>query len=185
MVLTMRRFNSMFPYNVKQMPRKRVSAKRWREGPVKVDAIDRKILQILQTNARTSTSEIAKVVGSMTKVAVAYRIRKLVAQGVIERFTTKINGSLIGQDYLVITRLVCSAKGSREREVSDKIAKIPGVQSVYGLFGPFDILLIAKAKDRQAARDLLYRVYEIGGIERSDTTVPHTIVKESTDINVL
>lgn len=154
-------------------------------GPVKIDEIDRKILGILQSNARASTSEIAREVGGISKVAVGYRIRKLVAEGVIERFTTKINGSLLGQDYVVITRLVCSAKGAREREVSDKIAKIPGVQSVYGLFGPFDILLVARAKDRQEARDLIYRVYQTGEIEASDTTVPHTIVKESTDINVL
>jgi DNA-binding Lrp family transcriptional regulator len=146
--------------------------------------MDRKILRILQKNARTSTSEIAKEVGGITKVAVAYRIRKLVAKGVIEGFTTKVSGRLIGQDYVIISRLVCSAKGAREREISDKISKIPGVQSVYGLFGPFDILVIARAKDRQAARDLVYEIYKVGEIETSDTLVPHTTVKESTEVNL-
>ncbi|MBD3210154.1 winged helix-turn-helix transcriptional regulator [Candidatus Micrarchaeota archaeon] len=53
---------------------------------------DREILSLLQKNARMSNVEIAKKVG-LTEGAVRSRIRKLIRQGTIKRFTVELAGA--------------------------------------------------------------------------------------------
>ncbi len=151
---------------------------------VRVDEVDRKILSILQQNARSSTRDIAQRIGGISKVAIAYRIKKLIKQGVIEGFTARINGNKVDRSYVVVTRVVCIDKGSRQREVAERIARIPGVQSVYQIFGPYDIMVIARTRDKESARDLVYEFYKSGGIRTTNTLVAHTAVKESVEIDV-
>jgi Lrp/AsnC family leucine-responsive transcriptional regulator len=61
----------------------------------KLDAIDEKILTILQDNARTSLKDIAAEV-SMSPTAVGARIDKMMEENVLEGFTTRINPEAMG-----------------------------------------------------------------------------------------
>jgi Lrp/AsnC family transcriptional regulator, leucine-responsive regulatory protein len=156
---------------------------RRKEAVKEIDEIDKQILFILQENARSSTKQIAQRIGKISKVAVAYRMRKLVRVGIIDNFTTKLNANKLERGFGIVTRIRCSRKGPYEAELSMKIAKLPGVQSVYRMFGPYDILVIARCKDKESARDLLYAMYGLGGVGSTDTSVVHTAVKESLDIS--
>jgi Lrp/AsnC family leucine-responsive transcriptional regulator len=151
----------------------------------KLDVINRRILALLQENARYSTSEISKKIGDISKVAVASRIRKMVASRVIEGFTTRINGNSVDQGYVIIVRVVCSVQGPEQRAIATKIATYPGVQTVYQIFGHYDIIATVKARDKEAARDLVFQIYSIGNVDSTDTEVVHTVIKESVDTNVL
>jgi DNA-binding Lrp family transcriptional regulator len=157
----------------------------WQDKKAILDPINRKILHILQRNSRASTNEIAKEIGGISKVAIAYRIKKLVSAGIIRSFGAKISGDSVGRGYVTITRITCSVRGPTERELSDKIALLPGVQSVYQTFGPHDILAILRTKDKESARDLIYQIYKQGNVESTDTIVAHTVVKESVDVDVI
>ena len=61
----------------------------------KLDEIDEKILTILQDNARTSLKDIAAEV-FMSPTAVGARIDKMLEEGVLEGFTTRINPEAMG-----------------------------------------------------------------------------------------
>ena len=51
------------------------------------------------------------------------------------------------QDYVVITQVIYRPKGPKQEQIANTIAKLPGVQSVYQVFGSFDILIIARRSD--------------------------------------
>ena len=68
------------------------------------DSIDWKILELLQGNARLSSSEIGKRVG-LSQPAVTGRIRRLEAAGVIEGYTARVNGSRLGREPGAFIRL--------------------------------------------------------------------------------
>lgn len=55
-----------------------------------LDELDRKIVQLLIQNARTSYSDIGQAVG-VSRVAVKARIQALEQRGVIEEYTTIVN----------------------------------------------------------------------------------------------
>ena len=71
---------------------------------MKLDAINWKILQCLQKNARQSNTSIAKQVG-VTSPAVAERIRKLEDAGVIEGYYTKVSHIETGHQLKAIITL--------------------------------------------------------------------------------
>lgn len=67
------------------------------KGVGKMDETDRKILSCLKENARTSATDLSKKV-NLSVAAVAERIRKLEAAGIIEKYTPVLNQQLLGND---------------------------------------------------------------------------------------
>ena len=63
-----------------------------------LDAYDRKILALLQENARLGFSEIGRRI-HLTAPAVAERVRRLEEAGVIESFTVKLNLRKLGYSF--------------------------------------------------------------------------------------
>ncbi len=61
----------------------------------KLDEVDEKILEILQDNARTSLKEIAEQV-FLSPTAVGARIDRMLQEGVLEGFTTRLNPEAMG-----------------------------------------------------------------------------------------
>jgi DNA-binding Lrp family transcriptional regulator len=90
----------------------------------------------------------------------------------------------VDQGYLVICQVTCETSGLAQEKVGARIARIPGIQSVYLTFGPYDILIIARRKNLQAAKDMLYDLTLIPGIKNTLTTIPHTVVKESLEVEL-
>jgi Lrp/AsnC family leucine-responsive transcriptional regulator len=60
-----------------------------------LDAVDLKLLRLLEKDARTSTAELARSVG-LSAPSVAERIRRLQENGVIEAYTVRINPASLG-----------------------------------------------------------------------------------------
>ena len=60
-----------------------------------VDAIDRKLLDALIENSRTSNAELARLVG-LSAPSVAERIKQLEEAGIIEGYTATINPGALG-----------------------------------------------------------------------------------------
>ncbi len=149
-----------------------------------IDEIDRKILRILQHDGRASMTEIADKIGKMTKVAISYRIKRLIKIGAIEGFYAKINPNILGQSYLFITGLSIGPKSAGEIAIVKKIAGLEGVQSVFQTFGEYDAFVIGRVRNAEEARDLIYRMLKIDGVRDSTSIISHTVVKESLDVTV-
>jgi Lrp/AsnC family transcriptional regulator, leucine-responsive regulatory protein len=154
------------------------------DGSYDLDEKDRLLLSIIQQNAEISLSELGMRIG-LTKMAVSNRIQSLKRAGIIEGTFTKVNGAKVGQDYMLITRITCSTKGNEQDRIAETIAKIPGVQSIYEVFGSFDMMIIARRKDKTAARDLVREIAKIHGVRNTVTITPHTVVKESLFVDTI
>ncbi|WP_426107974.1 Lrp/AsnC family transcriptional regulator, partial [Massilia sp. TSP1-1-2] len=63
-----------------------------------LDAYDRKILALLQENARLGFSEIGRRI-HLTSPAVAERVRRLEEAGIIEAFTARLNLRKLGYSF--------------------------------------------------------------------------------------
>jgi Lrp/AsnC family leucine-responsive transcriptional regulator len=149
-----------------------------------LDEIDRKILKILQHDGRTSMKEIAERIGKLSKVAISYRVKRLVDRGVIQGIHAKINPTSMDQDTLFITSLKIAPKGKSEALIAKKIARLHGVQSVFQTFGDHDIMIIGRARNATAVRDLIYEVFKIGGVTDSTSVIAHTVVKQNLAVEI-
>lgn len=69
---------------------------------VELDEKDRRIIEVLKNNARTSYTEIAKILG-LSDVAVLKRIRRLEQLGIIKRYTIVLDYKKLGYNIVSIT----------------------------------------------------------------------------------
>ncbi len=148
-----------------------------------LDGMDRKIIALVQENARISNIEIARQIG-MAPSATLERVRKLEAQGVIKGYKAQINPRAVGLD-LVAFVLIRATESVNSISVGEILARIPEVQEVHHVAGEDCYLVKVRTANTEALGRLLRE--EIGSIE-AVTSTRSTIVletmKETTDVPV-
>lgn len=136
-----------------------------------MDAIDEQIFSELRENARLSFSELGRHVGLSTN-AVAARVRKLEAEGVIAGYTV-IPGSHSatargGLEVFIDLRLDATTDSDTFTEAIKPIHEI--VDAAH-LTGPFDYLLRAVVSDTAALNVLVKRLKASCGVVQTQTRV--------------
>lgn len=122
----------------------------------KLDAIDLKILRLLQEDATLALAVIADKVG-LSQTPCWKRIQKLEATGVIERRVALLSPEAIG---VGLTVFVSIETGDHSpdwlRGFSAAIARMPEVMEVYRMAGDVDYMLRVAVPD-MAAYDRFYK----------------------------
>jgi len=136
---------------------------------------DMKILQVLLEDARFSSRQIAKRVG-VSVGTVLSRIKKLEEEDLIKGYSVIMDHEKLGYQLTVVMEVTVS-KG-RLVEMENEIAKIPNVCSVYDVTGLTDAFIIAKFKSREDLGRFTKRLLALPYIERTNTHVVLTTVKE-------
>jgi Lrp/AsnC family leucine-responsive transcriptional regulator len=153
------------------------------KGGASLDQKDKLLLKLLQEDAQLSFTAIGTQL-ELTKMSVSNRIKRLKRLGILEGSHYRVNPERVGHDYLLVSQVTCETSSRNTEKVAASIAKIPEVQTVYLTFGPHDIIFIARTRDKESAKDLLSDITDIDGIRSTLTTIPHTVVKESLQINL-
>ena len=103
-----------------------------------LDALDRKIIQLLIKNARISYSDIGQEVG-ISRVAVKARIQALEQRGIIEEYTTIINPQKISgavSCYFEIETLPDTlsevTETLKQNEVITQVYRVTGKNKLHG-----------------------------------------------------
>jgi len=136
---------------------------------------DMKILQVLLEDARFSSRQIAKKVG-VSVGTVLSRIKKMEEDGLIKGYFVLVDHEKLGFELTVVMEITVS-KG-RLVEMETEIAKISNVCCVYDVTGLTDAFLIAKFKSREELGKFTKRLLALPYIERTNTHVVLTTVKE-------
>ena len=136
---------------------------------------DVKILQVLLEDARFSSRQIAKKVG-VSVGTVLSRIKKMEEDGLIKGYSVIMNHEKLGYELTVVMEVTVS-KG-RLIEMENEIAKISNVCSVYDVTGLTDAFIVAKFKSREELGKFTKRLLALPYIERTNTHVVLTTVKE-------
>ena len=74
-----------------------------------LDKTDRKILKLLQQNARIAMTELAEKVGLST-TPVTERVRRLEREGIISGYHARLNPHALGQSLLVFVEIKLRSK---------------------------------------------------------------------------
>ena len=142
---------------------------------MELNETDAKILQGLLEDARFSSRQIAKKVGVSVGTVLA-RIKKMEREGIIKNYSALLDHEKLGYQLTVVTEITVS-KG-RLVETEKEIAKIPNVCSVYDVTGLTDAVIIAKFKGRDELGQFTKRLLALPYIERTNTHVVLSTVKE-------
>lgn len=136
-----------------------------------MDALDRKILKVLQSNARASLQEVGKAAG-LSSSPCWERIRKMEQAGVIEGYTVRLNAQALGlMDTVLVQVTLDSHSDNTLEKFGEILAAIPEVVEAYLVSGDYDYLLRVAVKDtRDYERLLREQLYKIKGIRHSKSS---------------
>jgi DNA-binding Lrp family transcriptional regulator len=142
---------------------------------VNLDELDYRILKECLKDSRASSREVARKVGVSVGTALA-RIKKMEKEGLIKGYTVVLDYEKLGYQLTAITEVIVS-KG-KLLEVEKEIAKMPMVCAVYDVTGEIDAILIAKFRSREELSNYTKKLLTVPYVERTNTHVVLTTVKE-------
>lgn len=148
-----------------------------------LDATDRKILELLQADARMPNTEIAKQV-DLVPSAVLERIRRLEKKGVIEGYGVRVNPKALGQGLAAYIAVRSTGRVGAV-ETAQEIAKLPQVLEVHLVAGEDCLLVKVRSGDTDDLTRLLReRFGKIRSIESTRTTIVLDTLKETSALPI-
>ena len=144
-----------------------------------LDDIDLRLLRELRENARENIASLSKKLG-IPRTTVHYRIKKLVEEGVIEKFTVKPNYKKLdlGTTAFILARYDPDS-GLNQREVAERVAALEGVYEVHIVAGEWDLLIKVRApSSEEVGKIVVDRLREVRGVGQTVTMVSFATVKE-------
>ncbi|NLM02080.1 MAG: Lrp/AsnC family transcriptional regulator [Methanothermobacter wolfeii] len=142
---------------------------------VKIDDIDRKIIDLLNEDGRMSYRNISRIL-DVSVGTVHNRVEKLVQKGVIKKFVPIIDHSKLG--YKLTAIIGVKVKGGALRNWETRTAYHKNVLAVYDVTGEFDAILIGKFKDTSELDSFIKGLLSEGDVQRTYTQTVLNIVKE-------
>lgn len=106
-----------------------------------LDAIDRRILDVLQERGRLPNTELADEVG-LTPAPCLRRVKRLEDEGFIRGYVALLNAKKVGRDLTVFVHVTLDKQTKRGfTTFAEKMRKQPEVLECYFCLGEYDFLL--------------------------------------------
>ncbi|MFD1571102.1 Lrp/AsnC family transcriptional regulator [Halorubrum laminariae] len=136
---------------------------------MELDETDRAILRILQADARTPFSEVARRI-DMSSATVHDRVGRMEDAGVIEGYHAAVDPAAVG--YGVSAFVGLRVEQGREEDALAGLSDVDEVREIHLTTGEWDVLLRVVAADTDSLRELMFdRIAEMEGFSRSQTMI--------------
>jgi Lrp/AsnC family leucine-responsive transcriptional regulator len=122
---------------------------------MKFDAIDIKILELLQLDAKQTNKELSGKL-NLSVTAVYERIKKLEKEGIIKQYVALINKEKIGKAFVAFCHIKL-VKHSQEYVVrfEKEVTQLDEVLECYHISGDYDYILKVHVEDMQSFREFM------------------------------
>lgn len=122
---------------------------------IKLDATDKKILEILQRNAKITNAQLSQEIG-LSPAPTLERVKKLENSGIIQSYHAKLDTEKIGLG--VSTFVMVSLKGHNKENIEkfvSRIESIPEIVECHHVTGSGDFLLKIVTEDISSYQTLM------------------------------
>jgi DNA-binding Lrp family transcriptional regulator len=133
-----------------------------------IDEVDRRLLAVLAEDGRISVSELAER-ANVSRATAYNRFDRLRESGVITGFQAIVDPVALG--HTVTALVLANVDQAQWRTVMPDLAVLPGVEYVALTSGAFDCVLLVRAADVKALRDVLLEQVQSHPAVRSTQTV--------------
>jgi Lrp/AsnC family leucine-responsive transcriptional regulator len=142
-----------------------------------LDQKDRRILALVQRDAKMSQAEIARRVG-LSAAAVNERLRKLENAGVIRRYAALVDPRALGVGVTAFVEVFLEHP-RHEATFIQSVLKLDEVQECHHITGEFSLLLKVRTRDMDALQELLLRnLNALEGVRQTRTLIALSTAKE-------
>jgi len=134
---------------------------------IAIDAIDRRIVGLLERNGRMSWRDLADAV-NMAPSSVADRVRRLEATGVIRQYRASIDPAALGRDVRAVIDVSLPA-GSDPAEFEARLAGRDEVELALYVTGPADYTVIVDCAGAGGLDAFIRWLKAEGGVARTES----------------
>ena len=134
-----------------------------------MDIIDYKILECLKENSRENATAIGAKINLSTS-AVIERIKKLESSGLIEKYTTIINQSLLGRETTAFISVSLEHPKHNENFIR-LIKENASIAECHYIAGDFDFILKVITQNGKTLESVLNYIKSINGVSLTRTSV--------------
>ncbi|MUK87608.1 AsnC family transcriptional regulator [Ornithinibacillus sp. L9] len=136
---------------------------------MRLDDIDKKLIEILADDGRISYVNLAEQVG-LSRVAVKDRIHNLMEKGIIEKFTVVVNSEKAGKQISAFFEV--EVEPMQLQKVAQNLADNPNVASIYQMTGPSTLHMHVLVEDMKMLETFINdELYSVEGINRIESSV--------------
>lgn len=152
---------------------------------IKLDEIDKKILNILQDNGRITNAQLASEVG-LSPPPMLERVKKLEKNGIITKYVAQLDYKKIDKSTMVFVSLSLARHRIKSiDQVNHEILQLPEVLECYHIAGEQDYLLKIVVKDVQEYEQfILKKLAQISAISKIKSYVVLSTVKCDSKIEI-
>ncbi len=146
-----------------------------------IDDTDRKLLDLLQCNARISNAEMAAKVG-LTVSSVHERVKKMERKGIIKGYVALVDPDKLGKELLAFLRLTVAPNSHATQDIHALCAQQPDILECHNVAGEDCFILKIRASGPKELEKLLSAIRASSDANRSVTNIVLSSYKESTRI---
>lgn len=143
---------------------------------MEMDPVNKKIVEMLIKDSRRPYREIADELG-VTESTVRKRVKKLVEDKVIEKFTLALNPEKSGRS--VIAYITAYPQNQREKEVEELVKNLSEVVEAYSMSGKCGVNMKVVVKDLPSLNNFLERLQREPIIHGLDSCIALKELKRS------
>jgi Lrp/AsnC family transcriptional regulator, leucine-responsive regulatory protein len=150
-----------------------------------LDAIDRRILRVLQSDGAIANQALADEVG-LSPPACLKRVRRLRAAGIIERTVALLAPEKLGYPLLTVVRIKLDRpQVAAMREFERQMRELPRVAHCLTVAGDIDYIILVRSKDVAHYQDFARQILATAsGIRSYTSEVVLEVAKWTTEIPV-
>jgi len=148
---------------------------------MELDQTDKKLLNLLQADAKLSYAELAKRLGVSTS-GIHKRVKRLVDAEVIKRFVVVVDPQAIGKKLKAFIGV--STEPGRCAEVKSQLIRKPEVLEIHEVAGEHDLFLKIITDDTLKLNDILHEFDSIPGVSSTRTLVVLKTEKETGAVHI-
>ena len=138
-------------------------------GVSKLDEVDHQILDILIDNTRIPFTDIAKKL-LISAGTVHVRVKKMEEAGLIKGSTLNLDYVKLDYSFIAYVGIFLEKNRMTEKVLTD-LKAIPYVTVAHITTGRFNIFCKVRAKDTKSAKDIIFLIDDISGVQRTETMI--------------
>jgi Lrp/AsnC family leucine-responsive transcriptional regulator len=154
-------------------------------SPKPLDAIDRKLLELLQRDAEMTHKQLGAIL-NRSATPIRERIKRLKQHGFIRKFTALLDPKMIGRDLIAYTQVTIGKHKQRSLiDFQQQVVLLPEVMECYHMNGHYDFLLRIALKDISEYNTVLMaKLSALKGVETMHTFFVLSELKYETGYNL-
>lgn len=136
---------------------------------MKIDKLDKQILEYLVKDARKPFTEIAKDL-LVSPGTIHVRVKKMEQMGIIKSTSISVDYEKLGFGFIAYVGLF-TERSSTSPQIIEALRNVPEVTVAHLATGKYGIFCKIRCRDASHAKDVIFRINDIEGVENTESMI--------------